>query len=70
MYRPLVKKEPILVRIRGIQCMNNNPSKAFVLHGIVEDNGIIQRIADEVVRYFISAGKYFDCFSTVENSYI
>lgn len=58
MLRPLLDRQAISVRMRGIEIMNNDPKKAKILYAKVESkNEILQRLVDEVATFYAHDGK-------------
>jgi hypothetical protein len=56
--RPIVKNEAIAVQVRGIEIMNDDPTRVRVLYAKVGSaDNILQKLADEVTAYFKRGGK-------------
>ncbi|XP_065224309.1 uncharacterized protein LOC135848338 [Planococcus citri] len=54
---PLFGGRSLTVRVRGIEIMNDDPSKAKVLFAKIEDStGLLQQLMDNYVDYFVKAG--------------
>lgn len=56
-FRPLLMNRPIMVQIRGITIMNDDPTQTRILFAKLESpNDILQRLADEVHNFFLRDG--------------
>ncbi|XP_012256906.2 activating signal cointegrator 1 complex subunit 1 isoform X1 [Athalia rosae] len=53
----ILKNGPILLTIRGVDYMNDDPANVAVLYGKVHSNNdVLQSIANEIVNYFVEIG--------------
>lgn len=53
----LNEKGAICIELRGLKCMESNPSKAKVLYFKAhEETGLLQKISDDINDYFIQQG--------------
>lgn len=50
-------REPLIITLKGIHCMESNPAKAKVLYTqVYEETGILQDICDKIFEYFLKQG--------------
>lgn len=59
-FRPIRNDcKQIQARIRGIEIMNDDPSRVRVLYGKIESDAF-QRIGDRILKRFIDAGQLME----------
>jgi activating signal cointegrator complex subunit 1 len=59
--RPLLQNKLLVVRMVGIEYMNDDPAEVDILYGKVyakDGSHILQEIADGVISYFSDKGLY------------
>lgn len=45
------------IRVRGLECMNDDPSEVSVLYAkVFSKNDVLQQLADKVTHYFNKSG--------------
>ncbi|XP_063224710.1 activating signal cointegrator 1 complex subunit 1 isoform X2 [Bacillus rossius redtenbacheri] len=67
--RPIVGYDPLKLRMRGVEYMNDDPAEVDVLFGkveVVDGSPILQSLADGIVDYFSSAGLLQKQYSQVK----
>jgi hypothetical protein len=57
--RPFLKRSgPITIYLKGVECMNDDPSKVNILYVKPHDEkGYLQELVQQVSDYFIDQGK-------------
>lgn len=56
--QPFIEKNgPITIEAKGVTCMNNDPTKVNILYArIVDEQGLLQELSDNIVEYFADKG--------------
>ncbi|XP_043467802.1 activating signal cointegrator 1 complex subunit 1-like [Leptopilina heterotoma] len=56
--QPFIEKNgPITIEAKGVTCMNKDPTKVNILYaGIVDEQGLLQELSDNIVEYFAEKG--------------
>lgn len=56
---PILKQSgPIIIELRGLKCMEKDPSKARVLYiNVHEKTGFFKKMADSINDHFVEQGK-------------
>lgn len=56
--RPIVEGTgPLSIELRGIECMNDDPSQVRVLFAEISRNDKLQEMLDKIVDHFVELGK-------------
>ena len=66
--RPVIRENgPITIELRGVECMNDDPSEVVVLYiKVHEEKGCLQKICNEIAKKFLDAGEHFFKTFTLE----
>lgn len=58
LYSPILKEiGPINIQLRGVDCMNDDPTKVKILFAKVVAHEKLQELVDKVDDYFVDIGK-------------
>ncbi|XP_011306067.1 activating signal cointegrator 1 complex subunit 1 [Fopius arisanus] len=53
--KPIIKglSKPLVVKIQGVDCMNDDPEKVTVVYGTIPTNETLQEMANKIFQFFI-----------------
>ncbi|EZA56279.1 activating signal cointegrator 1 complex subunit 1 isoform X2 [Ooceraea biroi] len=52
----LEESEPLKIQLRGVECMNDDPTEVKVLFAKISQNDKLQKLVDETVNHFVDFG--------------
>ncbi|KAI5736419.1 hypothetical protein M8J76_003053 [Diaphorina citri] len=67
---PILRSQRIKINLKGLEIMNDDPAEVDILYAkVVDDSGLVQKLCDDVVQYFISQhliSKAYQKYDTVK----